>query len=131
MLNEENNAKSINTWFTLYKDLFSDELKIQLETNMDFYHFLFDIYRKIMKRLPFDLLELMQKQYPVFKTENRPLLLEEINSIASTTGYSLLFDLYHLLNNQRQGVNLREKYTELEDWKNFYASHNVDMKVND
>jgi len=63
----------------------------------------------------------METQYPVFKTEKRPMVLEFINTIATTTGFSLLFRLYNLVQDQKKGVNVREKYPKFDSWGELYA----------
>jgi hypothetical protein len=65
--------------------------------------------------------KLMAKQYPVFTTEERPLVKEFIDIIATTIGYSLLFRLKNLVDDQKKGVRIREKYPYWEEMKAFYA----------
>lgn len=107
-------------WYHLNKDHFSPELDEILEVGYDSFYFLFHVYRKVMDKMPPALRNLMAKQYPVFKTESRPLVREFIDIIATTTGYSLLFRLKNLVEDQKKGVSIREKYPRLEEWKNFY-----------
>ncbi len=98
-----------------------EELQKSLADTFDFCQFYYKVYSKVMRNLSPELLKLMKQQYPVFKTEKRPLVVEQINVIANITGYKLLLNLFHLVEDQKTGVNLREKYPKFESWIDFYG----------
>lgn len=110
-----------DAWYNSSKAYFPEKFKKQMEDSYDLMHFMYSVYRKVMRQLAPALRKLMRQQYPVFKTEKRPLVVEYIESISTTIGYSLLFNLYHLVQGQKAGVNIREKYQKLDSWVDFYA----------
>jgi len=109
------------TWYHLNKSHFPSEFKAFIEDSYEPFYFLFNVYRKVMAKMVPSLRQLMGTQYPVFNTEKRPTVLEFISTIATTTGFSLLFRLYNLVQDQKKGVNLRVKYPKFESWIDLYA----------
>jgi hypothetical protein len=97
------------------------DMQKEMANTFDFCNFYYTVYSKVMRNLAPALHKLMKRQYPVFVTENRPLVTDYINVIATTTGYKLLLNLFHLIQGQKAGVNLRQKYPEFERWVEFYA----------
>ena len=118
-------------WYHLNKGYFPPELDKVLVNSYDSFYFLFNVYRKVMDKMAPALRKLMVKQYPVFKTEKRPLVVEFIDSIATTTGYSLLFRLKTLVEDQKNGVSIPEKYPQLEEWKDFYVRPQQPSRVDE
>lgn len=118
---DQDGDMDFQAWYHLNKDNFPPELDEVLENSYDSFYFLFNVYRKIMDKLAPALRLLMAKQYPVFKTEKRPQVAAFIDTIATTTGYSLLFRLKTLVEDQKKGVSIREKYSNLEAWKALYV----------
>lgn len=125
IIHDKDGDINYHAWFEMYKDYLPGKFQTMIEKNKSSLYFLFHVYRKVMRDLEPALQKLIYRQYPVFKKETRPLIVEEIQAITSTTGSSLLFNLYHLLDDQRNGVNVRKKYTEFEEWKQFYAMPKV------
>jgi hypothetical protein len=73
----------------------------------------------------------MYQQYPVFKTETRPLVVEHINDISDITVTALIITLRKLVEDQKAGVNVREKYPEFEHWIEFYGRPNQPEFIDD
>ena len=112
---------NFEAWYHLNKSHFPLEFNVFIEDSYEPFYFLFNVYRKVMVQVVPTLRQLMETQYPVFKTEKRPMVLEFINTIATTTGFSLLFRLYNLVQDQKKGVNVREKYPKFDSWGELYA----------
>lgn len=108
-------------WFYLNKKNFPPGLEVILENGYDSFFFLFNVYRRTMDQMAPAMRQLMTRQYPVFTTEKRPLVKEFIDIIATTIGYSLLFRLKNLVDDQKKGVKIREKYAYWEEMIAFYA----------
>jgi len=79
------------------------------------------VYCPIMDELAHSVRKLMLKQYPVIDTEFRPLVLKYIDWIVSMAGHRFLMNLYVLIQDQKDGINLREKYPDFESWISYYA----------
>jgi hypothetical protein len=75
------------------------------------------VYMPIMSELAPAVHKLIRYQYPVFETEHRPELWEAIERIVKRTGHRFLLELYNLMQDQKENVNLREKYPDFERWK--------------
>ena len=110
------------TWYDKHKHLIPDKYKADFENNLNVLQFLFDIYYKTMRKLTPVLKELMFKQYPVIKAEKRPIVAEYIDKFINSVGSKLLFKLNALLNGQKEGVTIRERYPKFDDWAKFYGS---------
>lgn len=118
---KEDGKVNMKLWYNLNKDKLPTDAKKMFDEKYELLHFAFDIYRNIMELLPSELHNLMLEQYPVFKTETRRLVLDYINNIETTVGYSLLFKLFEVMEDQRKGINFREKYPKFDSWVEFYA----------
>ena len=120
-----------NAWFNLNKQYIPPQFVDNMQESIDLMHFLSSVYFKVMKHLAPALHRLMREQYPVFKKEKRPLVVDYINTVASTTGYALLWKLYKLVNDQRAGVNVREKYPKFDEWVEFYGRPHKPDTINE
>jgi hypothetical protein len=112
---------NFNAWYKMNKQYFPIEYQKPMDDGFEIMNFMYSVYMKSMRKLEPALKKLMFHQYPVFKAEKRPLVVKFINTIASTTGYALLFKLYNLVQGQRAGVNVREKYPKFDEWVEFYG----------
>lgn len=121
MIYDDEGDIDYEAWYNRNKNYLPKEFIKHIEDKSDSLFFMFKVYRKVMKHLPSAVRELMLEQYPVFKTEKRPMVIEYINTIAETTGHTLLFLLYNLVQGQKKGVNIREKYPKFEEWVDFYG----------
>lgn len=118
---DQDGDMDFQAWYHLNKDNFPPELDEVLENSYDSFYFLFNVYRTVMNKLAPVLRILMARQYPGFKNEKRPKVAGFIETIATTTGYSLLFRLKNLVEDQKKGISIRDKYPNLEAWKDFYV----------
>jgi hypothetical protein len=75
------------------------------------------VYLPIMSELAPAVRKLIRYQYPVFKTEHRPELWEAIERVVQRTGHRFLLELYNLIRDQKEGVDLRTKYPDFEKWE--------------
>ncbi len=114
-------GKNYRAWFKLNKDFIPPEDRDIFEKGIEQMHFYRNIYFKILDNLAPALYELMLEQYPVFKTEKRPMVLEAIHDISITIGSTLILKLDTLLQGQYNGVKIREKYPKFDEWVEFYA----------
>ncbi len=66
--------------------------------------------------------KLMYSQYPVLRTEERPLLVEDIEFIINyTANQDYLLKIYKLLEWHKKGEDLRTLYPKLDKWAKFYC----------
>lgn len=92
-----------------------------LERGIELFQFMTSVYYKLMEELAPALHKLMLEQYPIFKTEKRPQVVEYIDGIVSTAGSPLIWQLRGLLKDQNAGDNVRDKYPQFEEWIECYA----------
>ena len=111
----------IEEWYEDNFGYFIEDAKIEFGVPLDVVHFYNEIYCPTTHELKPLVRRLMMKQYPIIDTEFRPKVLEEIDWTASRVGHELLMQLSMLMRDQRNGVNLREKYPNFERWIDFYA----------
>ena len=119
MIYENDEDLNFDAWYSSNKDDLPEPLGNLMADNFDRFHFLCHVYHKVMKNLTPALRKLMLQQYPVFKTEKRPLVVKNIKTIYTTTGHLLLLNLYNLVQDQKAGVNIRETYPDFDTWVDY------------
>ena len=122
---DEDNYKmsELEKWYDNNFAYFNRASKTEPGLDLDITLFYNSTYCPVMKELAPAVRKLMYKQYPLLETEFRPMVLEHINRIVSKAGHRLLLMLNILVQDQKEGVNLREKYPDFESWIDFYARH--------
>ena len=88
-----------------------------VEPTLDDELFYTNVYLPVMSELAPAVHKLIRYQYPVFETEHRPAVWEAIERIVKRTGRRFLLELYNLMRDQKEKVNLREKYSDFERWE--------------
>lgn len=118
----ENNLQlSFAAWFELNKHDLPEPLKKIVSNHYETLRFICDDFMKGTKIMKEALHELIREQYPVFKTETRPLVLDKINTIVETASYYLVVETYNIIQQQNEGIDFRKEYPELEEWKETYG----------
>jgi len=79
------------------------------------------VYSPVKKEIAPAVRKLMLKQYPIIASESRQLVLEYINDTVNYLGHRMLMNLWSVVEDLKEGINLREKYPKLESWVDFYA----------
>ncbi|MEI6752404.1 MAG: hypothetical protein WCK78_04480 [Paludibacter sp.] len=92
-----------------------------VEVPQDVEFFYESVYCPAMAEIAPAVRVLIEKQYPSVKDEIRPKLVEYINWIAISAGKYLLLSSHELVDDQKEGVNLREKYPDFEFWVENYG----------
>jgi len=64
-----------------------------------------------------ELYDLMMDQYPILRDEQRPKIVEIINSIVDGLGFRLMLTFNRLLEEDRAGVDHRVKHPDLDNWR--------------
>ncbi|MDF1546331.1 MAG: hypothetical protein P1P88_00825 [Bacteroidales bacterium] len=108
-------------WYNQNKGVIPDEYKADFEDNIVLLQFLFSVYFKIMQRLSPELKQLMFSQFPVIESERRPVVVEFIDKFIHSVGTKMLFKLNGLIEGQKNGVNIREKYHQFDQWLILYG----------
>jgi len=122
--NEEDNSTEMSefeNWYEVNYTYFKRESKQQPGPDLDISLFYYGIYKPVMDKLALAVRKLMLKQYPVIDFEFRPMVLEYINWLVSSTGHKLMLNLYNLIQDQKEGFNLRDKYPDFKTWIDAYA----------
>ena len=83
------------------------------------------VYLPIMGELPNVVRKLLVKHYPIIATEDRPAILEAIERKIKITGHSFLLRLFDLMQDKKEGVNLREKYPDFEKMEKRYKEKEI------
>jgi hypothetical protein len=102
-------------WFEKNKDFFPHGFRENLEMNTDTLSFYARTYENTMEELCPQLRNLMMRQFPVLKTDTRPLVLQAISKLIENSGCFILFKLYSLMQDQKNGIDLRKKYPNFND----------------
>ncbi len=88
-----------------------------VEPDLDIELFYSNVYCKVMSELAPAVRKFIRYQYPVFETEYRPAVLDAIERIVLGTGHRFMLELYNLIQDQKEAVNLRGKYPDFEEWE--------------
>jgi hypothetical protein len=121
MMQEDNQGLNFSAWYALNKDHLPVDLKKVMEESHEVLRFIAEDYMPAMNLMSKALHELIREQYPVFKTEIRPIVLKRIDKIVQNRSYNLTVNTYHLIKNQEAGIDFRKKYPDLEKWKKYYC----------
>jgi len=111
----------IEEWYEDNFGYFTRNSKIIIDVNEEITFFYNTIYIPIITELAPLIRRLMLKQYPIIRGENRPLLVENINWIISSASHDFVMRLYLIVQDQKEGVNIREKYPKFDSWVDFYG----------
>ena len=79
--------------------------------------FLIYAYQEVEEIVEGELLSLLYQQYPLFEKEERPEVVEMIDGVVSLIGYRLMVLFNALLEGQKAGINIRDKYPDFDRWK--------------
>ena len=121
---EEDDSTELSEFENWYDEnfiYFKRESKKQSEPTFDLSLVYFGVYKPSKEKIAIAIRKLMVKQYPVIESEFRPLVLEYINWLVSSTGHRLLLNIYNLILDQKEGIRLRDKYPDFATWKDIYA----------
>ena len=108
-------------WIDDYWQYIPLDIRFDVGENFELLHFYNHIFCNVKNELTPLLLELAKKQYPIIKTETRPLIVKKINEYITQTIENCLWYTFQLLHAQKTGVDLRVEYPKLEEWKVRYA----------
>jgi len=118
---DDDDENEYDPLYESYKNYIPEQYRDSFDDTFEIGHFMYHVYLCVMRELTPSLKKLMWQQYPVFNTEKRPKVLAHLDFIAATIGHHLLINLYHLVEGQKAGVIIREKYPRFDSWVEFYA----------
>ncbi len=122
---DDDELTEMEEWYDENSEFFVRESRpltsIFVEVPQDVEFFYESVYCPAMAEIAPKVRRLIEKQYPSVIGEIRPKLVEYINWIANSAGKYLLVSSHELVDDQTEGVNLREKYPELDFWAERYG----------
>jgi len=118
---DDNVLSEFEKWYDENLMYLKRESNEQSGPTLDISLFYTGIYNPVMQELAPLVRKLMLRQYPVIDTEYRHMVLDYINWLVSSAGHRLLLNLFVLVRDQKEGINLREKYPDFENWIEVYA----------
>ncbi|NVO09856.1 MAG: hypothetical protein HXX16_07850 [Bacteroidales bacterium] len=108
-------------WYVDYELLLYPEIREYVKDSDVLIFLLHHRYQLLVEHLIPAIRKVMREQYPLIAAEKRPLVLERIEEIIQMTVEEVIFDMFNLEIGQSIGVNVREKYPELDEWVEFYC----------
>jgi len=108
-------------WYIDYEILLHPEIREHVRDSNVLVLKLYRRYQLLVKHLIIAIRQVMLEQYPLIAAEKRPLVLEKIEEIIQLTAEEVIFEMFNLEIGQSIGVNVREKYPELDEWVDFYC----------
>jgi hypothetical protein len=108
--------------YHLNKSSFPSEIVDTIEKNYNTFDFTFNVIIPFFCDAPDKVRELMMKQFPAFRKENRPTLVKDIQSIINAAGVDLVIALCALMQAKMEGKTARDLYKPFDEWieKNTY-----------
>lgn len=101
-----------------YFDWKDKPLGIPFEVEMFYY----SVYKPFMEDLKKPITEMVERHYPFIGTETRPAVLERIGKRFDFTGHEFLLFLRLMMEYRNTGIDLREKYPDLDKWAECYPT---------
>ncbi len=129
-----NQLRPMKNWELSYhinKEHLPTDFRDTMETFLEFYHFYTNTYESCNHRLAPELNKLMLCHYPATQQATHPTQLEYIKDLHETNIFGLLLTLRNRLREQKEGINIHEKYPKLESWKQFYCNPSQPNTVHD
>ena len=109
-------------WFGHHIDYFDPEFIKTQEVRFSMNLFRQLTCKEAMDELRPNLRRLMHKQFPLFSTETRPLVVKELDKIIQYTGMHLLYSLFlEVLHQKGKTNNINERFPDLNSWLELYA----------
>ncbi|MEI8087328.1 MAG: hypothetical protein WCG93_14055 [Paludibacter sp.] len=108
-------------WFDDNYMYFKRDAQIPVDLTDEITYFYETVYCPVMSEIAPAIRKLMVKQYPTIDGELRPLVVEYIQETIDYAGHEFIMQLYMLVQDQLEGVNLREQYPKFEEWVKFYG----------
>ncbi len=124
----------LSNWELSYhinKEHLPTDFRNTMETFLEFYHFYTNICESAYQRLIPHLNNLMHRHYPATTTATHPTQLQYIQDLHEGHLFGLLLTLRNRLREQREQINIHEKYPKLESWKQFYCTPSQPDTVQD
>lgn len=122
---DDEGLTEMEEWYDEFSEFFVRESRPQksvyVEVPQDIEFFYQSVYCPALAEIAPAIRKLIEKQYPSVKAESRPKLVDYINWIANSAGEFLLLSSHELVDDQREAVNLREKYSSFEVWAKMYG----------
>lgn len=130
LYDDDYEVSEIEEWFDDNYGYFVREPSVLIDVTDEITKFYVKVYTPAMDELKRAVLKLLLQQYPIIRGESRPLVLDYINEAVKHVGHEFLMQLYMLVQDQREGVNYREKYPEFEELVEFYGRPAEKPEVN-
>jgi len=132
MIYDKEADKNFDKWISLNRNFFTPEILESIKKNSDLFHLISGVYPEINKEVTPSMRSLMYRQYPILKTEIRPLIMKFIDSILNVTGTVIfLMKMYSLVYQHKSGANVRDFYPDLDKWAEFYCNPPKPSTVNE
>jgi len=131
MTQEDNSDLNFDSWYKSNKDQLPPKLKKVMDGSYEFIRFVAEDYKRGMEIISTALHELIRQHYPVFKTETRPLVLGRIEMIVTNAAYSLVTQTYSIIKDQKEGLDFRQQFPNMEELKKRYGKPDEPELVTD
>jgi hypothetical protein len=118
--------------YHLNKSSFPPELVEQFERNYDVLYYMFNVFVPVAGDLPDLVRELMYKQFPSFRKETRPTIVEALDSIVNAAGVDLIQTVGVIMHGKSEGKTARDIFKPFDQWvKNHTYPEDTWEKVRD
>ncbi|SDC37298.1 hypothetical protein [Williamwhitmania taraxaci] len=104
-------------WLHYYRNALPSELVSAQESHYQELYYLYRVFTNVLRQFQPAAYQLMLTQFPRFKEETRPLVIDRLQNIINKTGQTFLLQLFLLIYEQRAGVNVHEKYPDFEKYQ--------------
>jgi hypothetical protein len=118
-------------WLHYYRNCLPPELVNEPEKRFQELYYLYRVFTNILRQFQPAAYQVMLNQFPRFKEEARPLVVDRLHNIINRAGQNYLLQLFLLVYEQRAGVNVREKYPDFEKHKKRYGQPEKPNTIDD
>jgi hypothetical protein len=109
------NSDIIN-FYHLNKSSFPPEVVAEFEKNYDIMYYLFNVATPFFADIHEPVHHLMMKQFPAFRTEKRPTLVKEMETITTAAGVDLVMVLANIVTIKSEGKSISSVYAPFNQW---------------
>jgi hypothetical protein len=119
-MNDKEEFRQLFINYQINKHLYPKELHNSLEEFFNITDFYFNVVEALIEECSGKLTALAYQHYPDLVSVNSPIIKDYFKDINETVLFGLAYSMKRLVVDMKSGVDIKDKYPELENWRSFY-----------
>jgi hypothetical protein len=107
--------------YQIKKQNYPEELRDTLDKMFNITNFYYNVAEALIEECSGKLTDLAYIHYPEFVSITSPIIKDYFKDINQVVLLGIAYSMKQLVENMKAGVDIKEKYPELESWRSFYV----------